>query len=425
MNDQFHQEAQTSRRMWRWAGALLWIGVSAALLSLWLMRPRDEIAAQTELEQGAAESENEAEPKSVRLKLGADGVLRVDEDALADGPTWDPAGVEDFTFINCDGRPIGKEDLLGKPWIAGFVFTRCTSTCPMITQKMREVQDRLKREDVQLVTFGVDPDRDSSEVLRKYAEQYGADLSRWYFLWGEAKAVYGLIHRSFQMPVQMPDELTGNYQVIHSNNLMLVDAKGVVQGKYLGTKDEDVSKLVRDVRKMLHPDEVVDEPAVETPNAAPPAIAAEAPPEPDWYTKLPAINAALNALAAALLALGYVLIKQRRVVAHRKVMLTAFGVSIVFLGCYLVYHQALYHYTGTHGKQFAGTGPIKTIYFTILITHVILAVTVPVLALGTIYLGLKSDWARHRRIAKITYPIWMYVSVTGVVIYAMLYHWPV
>lgn len=413
--------------MWRWGGALLWIGVSAALLSLWLMRPRDEVAAQTESEQGTAESESEAEPKTVRLKLGTDGVLRAEEDAPADGPTWDPAGVEDFTFINCDGRPIGKEDLLGKPWIAGFVFTRCTSTCPMITQKMRELQDRLKHEDVQLVTFAVDPERDPPNVLLKYAEQYGADLSRWYFLWGEAKPVYGLIHRSFQMPVQMPDDLTGNFQVIHSNNLMLVDAQGVVQGKYLGTKDEDVSKLARDVRKLLHPELASEEPEEKTPPAvtAQASNTAEETPANEWYMHLPAINAALNSLAAALLALGYVLIKQRRVIAHRNVMLTAFGVSIVFLACYLVYHQALYLYTGTHGKQFPGTGPIRAIYFTILISHVLLAITVPVLALGTIYLGLKSDWARHRRIAKITYPIWMYVSVTGVVIYAMLYHWPV
>ena len=146
---------------------------------------------------------------------------------------------------------------------------------------------------------------------------------------------------------------------------------------------------------------------------------------PGWAATLPTVNALLNSLATALLVAGFVLIKKNKRDAHRNVMLTAFGTSVVFLGCYLVYHFALHHYTGTHGKAFPGTGAARVVYLAILISHVVLAAVVPVLAIITIVRGLNADWERHRKIAKITFPIWLYVSVTGVVIYLMLYHWPV
>lgn len=146
---------------------------------------------------------------------------------------------------------------------------------------------------------------------------------------------------------------------------------------------------------------------------------------PDWVYTLPTVNAGLNSLATVLLIVGFVLIKRGRRDAHKKVMLTAFATSILFLGFYLGYHFALKHYTGASSQPFLGQGAIKPVYFTILITHVILAAAVPVLALITIYRGLKAQWEKHRRIAKVTFPIWLYVSVTGVIIYLMLYHWPV
>lgn len=146
---------------------------------------------------------------------------------------------------------------------------------------------------------------------------------------------------------------------------------------------------------------------------------------PDWLAALPTVNASLNALATFLLVFGFVLIKQGKRETHRNVMLTAFGVSVVFLICYLTYHFGLHHYTGERGKPFTGTGMIRGIYFAILISHVVLAAVVPILAVMTIYRGLKADWPRHRRIAKVTFPIWLYVSITGVVIYLMLYHLPV
>ena len=140
---------------------------------------------------------------------------------------------------------------------------------------------------------------------------------------------------------------------------------------------------------------------------------------------LPAVNASLNGLATLLLLAGYVAIKRRRIETHRSLMLSAFATSVLFLVCYLVYHWALHSLTGEAGKKFTGVGVIRPIYFTILITHVILAAAVPVLALMTIYRAWRQNWVGHKRIAVITFPIWVYVSVTGVIIYLMLYHWPV
>ncbi len=131
---------------------------------------------------------------------------------------------------------------------------------------------------------------------------------------------------------------------------------------------------------------------------------------------LATLNAALNATATLLLVAGYVLIKRRREVAHKWVMLAAFAVSIVFLVCYLVYHYLV------GSVKFVGEGPVRGVYYTILVTHVLLAATVPFLAGRTIYLGLKDRRAEHKRWAWWTFPIWLYVSITGVVIYAMLYH---
>jgi protein SCO1/2/putative membrane protein len=135
------------------------------------------------------------------------------------------------------------------------------------------------------------------------------------------------------------------------------------------------------------------------------------------------VNAALNALATVLLVTGWVHVRRGRVIAHKRTMLSAFAVSIAFLACYLLYHFALHHYTGSSSRKFAGTGLIRGVYLTILVSHVVLAALVPFLTIATIRRGLRADWPRHRRIARVTFPIWLYVSVTGVIIYWMLYQW--
>lgn len=131
---------------------------------------------------------------------------------------------------------------------------------------------------------------------------------------------------------------------------------------------------------------------------------------------LPTVNALLNATAAVLLVWGYSLIRRKRIGAHRKVMITAFATSCLFLVCYIVYHAQV------GSKHFPHTGALRTVYLTILGTHTVLAAAVPVLAIITLRRGLTARYDKHRRIAKWTLPIWLYVSVTGVVVYLMLYH---
>jgi putative membrane protein len=132
-------------------------------------------------------------------------------------------------------------------------------------------------------------------------------------------------------------------------------------------------------------------------------------------TDLPALNAVLNATSAVLLASGYRFIRQRQIIAHKRCMLAACGTSALFLLSYLTYH---YH---VGSMPFRGQGWVRPLYFTILISHTILAVVIVPLVLLTLFRAWKADFARHVRIARWTLPIWFYVSLTGVIIYVMLY----
>lgn len=130
---------------------------------------------------------------------------------------------------------------------------------------------------------------------------------------------------------------------------------------------------------------------------------------------LPTLNAILNSCAAVLLLTGYALIRSGRRDAHRKVMIAALVCSILFLTSYLIYHAQV------GSVKFQGTGAVRTLYLSILLTHTVLAAAVPVLAILTVVHARRKRWAQHRRIARWTLPIWLYVSVTGVVVYWMLY----
>ena len=130
---------------------------------------------------------------------------------------------------------------------------------------------------------------------------------------------------------------------------------------------------------------------------------------------LPHLNAALNATSAVLLTTGWLLIKRRRIPQHRLCMIAAVITSACFLTSYVIYHA------NTGSRPFPGQGAIRVIYFAILITHVVLAAAIVPLALMTARRGLRSQFDRHVRIARWTLPLWLYVSVTGVVIYLMLY----
>jgi len=135
----------------------------------------------------------------------------------------------------------------------------------------------------------------------------------------------------------------------------------------------------------------------------------------DPFLILPAVNATLNATAAVLLTAGWLLIRAGRVAAHRRCMIAAFTTSSLFLVSYVVYHA----HAGS--RPFQGTGVLRVIYFSILIPHVVLAAVVLPLAIVTLARGLRRQDDRHRRIARRTIPIWLFVSVTGVIVYVMLY----
>jgi len=134
------------------------------------------------------------------------------------------------------------------------------------------------------------------------------------------------------------------------------------------------------------------------------------------FDLLPTLNATLNAIAATLLATGFVLIRRGRMAAHRACMVAAFVTSALFLLSYVIYHA------NVGSKPFEGQGLIRLIYFVVLISHVVLAAAVPPLAVVTLWRGLHRQDARHAALARYTLPIWLYVSVTGVVVYLMLYH---
>jgi len=136
---------------------------------------------------------------------------------------------------------------------------------------------------------------------------------------------------------------------------------------------------------------------------------------PDYISELPHLNALLNATSAVLLLAGYTFIRRNRVRAHRNCQISALVTSTVFLASYLTYH---YYHGAT---RFPGQGVMRPIYFTILISHTILAIAIVPLVIVTFLRALRGDFERHRRIARWTLPLWLYVSITGVVVYLLLY----
>lgn len=132
-------------------------------------------------------------------------------------------------------------------------------------------------------------------------------------------------------------------------------------------------------------------------------------------TVLPTINAVLNASAAVAMLAGFMAIRQRWIAVHRACMLTAVGFSVLFLCSYIVYHLQV------GSRPYGGEGWLRTLYLSILLTHTLLAVAIVPLVSTTLYRALRSQFARHARLARVTFPIWLYVSVTGVVVYWMLY----
>jgi len=185
---------------------------------------------------------------------------------------WNPAGIEDFSLTEASGRTITKQDLLGKPWAVCFIFRECAGPCPRVTQAMKtQLQDQLQDVDIRLVTITVDPKNDTPLLLEQYAKHFRADRKKWWFLTGNQGEIYRLIRDSFQMPVKEitgPDRQQG-FQVIHTSNVLHVNAKGVVQGKYNAQIEADMLKLRKALKQEAAQLAAHIEPAERTPVIAP------------------------------------------------------------------------------------------------------------------------------------------------------------
>jgi protein SCO1 len=300
-----------------------------------------------------------------------------------------------FRLVERSGRAVTERDLADRVWIASFIFTRCPLSCPRISSVMKGLQEKLAGTSVRLVSLSVDPEHDTPAVLADYARRFHADPDRWWFLTGTKADVLDLVSGRFKLPLQAVSEADrqgGAEAFSHSDRLALVD-HGKVVGLFDSTDPNAVARLITEARL----------------RGAPP-----------WVRRLPAINSGLNGSCALLLALGWFLIRSGDVRGHVTCMISGVVVSALFLGCYLFYH---YH---VGSVPFRGVGPIRLVYFTILFSHTTLATlgVVPLVSL-TLARALQRRFDRHAAIARVTFPIWMYVSITGVVIYLMLYQMPV
>jgi len=303
-----------------------------------------------------------------------------------------------FRLVERSGREVTDADLSDRVWVAAFVFTRCPLSCPRISSVMKGLQGKFAGTDVKLVSVSVDPEHDTPAVLKDYASRFGADPDRWWFLTGPKDDVRSLITDRFKLSVEATsaaDQEAGAEAFSHSERLALVD-RGKVVGYYHSTDPKEVEALVAEARRR------------------------DGPAAPAWAKRLPAVNAALNGTCAILLAFGWFLIRSGNWRGHAVVMTACVAVSALFLACYLVYHYEV------GSVPFRGVGPVRLLYFTVLLSHTVLATfgVVPLVALTLLH-AARRRFDRHARIARVTFPIWMYVSVTGVVIYVMLYQLPV
>ena len=154
-----------------------------------------------------------------------------------------------FQLVNQNGQPFSSNQLAGKIWIADFVYTSCPGPCPMISSRMSELQQPLEKTDVHLISFSVDPEKDTPEVLRGYAERLQADPKRWDFLTGSKSAIYRLSHDGFKLAVSDGSDAEGI--PVHSTRMVLVDRHGEIRGYYDATEADAITRLLADTSHLL------------------------------------------------------------------------------------------------------------------------------------------------------------------------------
>jgi protein SCO1 len=157
--------------------------------------------------------------------------------------------VPSFQFVNQNGQPFGSAQLVGKIWIADFIYTTCPGPCPMISSRMSELQKPLEKTDVHLVSFSVDPEKDTPDVLHRYAEELQAEPGRWDFLTGPKSAIYKVSHDGFKLAISDGRDAQGI--PVHSTRIVLVDRHGQIRGYYDATEADAVTKLVADTNHLV------------------------------------------------------------------------------------------------------------------------------------------------------------------------------
>lgn len=309
------------------------------------------------------------------------GALANGQDASA--PDKAPA----FSMTDSTGAAFSSESLKGRIWVAYFFFTSCTGPCPIMNRQMAEIaREFADTPGVEFVGFSVDPAVDTPERLAEYGKQFDVDPAKWHMLTGPLEEVSRV---GVALKVGAADQ-----PIFHSTRFILIDKQGAVHGYYTGTEADGVAKLKREMRALLGTTR----------------------PKP---SKLPTTNALLNAIAALFLIAGRMAIKSmKNPELHKRMMIAAFLCSVLFLGFYLYYHAQTGARTPYHGD-----GMMRVAYYAILITHIPLAGLMVPFIVAALYFAFKGQFERHVRIVRWLWPVWMYVSVTGVLIYMMLYRW--
>ena len=324
-----------------------------------------------------------------------------------------------FQLVERSGQTKTQRDLADRICIFSFVFTRCQLSCPRISSLMKSLQSKLEGSSVLLVSLSVDPEHDSPEVLKDYASRFGAEPDRWWFLTGPRVDIYRLIREHFKLsvmenPAESPDGK--GEAILHSDRLALVD-----RGRLVGLYDSNDASALEALHGRGPAESAIDLGSIAADRQCQPqrplhALARgwlELPPWREFQSphsrrlrrcRQHAREAAFpwpRPRTPHLHALGG---------AHLRALLgQLFGLSL----------------PGAE-RSVPGTGPVRWLYFTILLSHTALATlgVVP-LVLFTLVYAARGQFARHREIAAVTLPIWLYVSVTGVVVYLMLYQLPV
>jgi protein SCO1 len=300
-----------------------------------------------------------------------------------------PFDVKPFTLTERDGRTITPHSLRGKVWVAHFFYPTCQGPCTKTVPTMSRLNEIFAdKPDVLLVSIALTGDAPS--LLEQFAGGHGAGAN-WLFLTSpdNPDQVLDVVQGSFFQTARRKADATPGDEIDHSVSLVLVDRDGVMRGYVDGRDPAVIPEFVEKIR----------------------LVAAQ-------RYRLPALNAVLNTCSAVLLLIGWLAIKQRRERLHIVCMTAALVTSAAFLAGYLYFHFAI---TGAQPTRFRGPDNLRLVYLAILGTHTILAMVVAPLALYVAWQGWRDHRPRHVRVARWTLPVWLYVSVTGVVVYWMLY----